>query len=61
MARRALTPNRRGSSPRLSVRATQGLVEALDHLAVVEGRRRSEVLRDALELGVRARLEAAAS
>ena len=59
MAQRPLTPNRRGSAPRLSVRATQDLIDALDHLAAVEDRRRSEVLRDALDLGVRARLDAA--
>jgi len=58
MARPALSPGRPGRAPRLSVRTTQDFLDALDALAAVEGRRRSEVLRDALDDGLRARLEA---
>lgn len=59
MARPTLAPNRPGSSPRFTVRATQELLDNLDRVAAATGRPRSEVLRDAVEHGLRARLEAA--
>lgn len=55
MAQAPLTPGRRGDAPRLGVRATPALLDALDRLAAAEGRLRSDVLRDVISDGLRAR------
>lgn len=59
MARRPLVPGRPGRSPVLTVRTTPDTLDLLDRVAQAEGRRRSEVARDALDEALRARLGAA--
>ena len=52
MARPALAPNRPGDSPRLAVRATREMVDAVDRLGAADGRSRSEVVREAVAVGL---------
>lgn len=52
MGRLPLVPNRPGHSPTLVVRATREMVDAVDRRGAAEGRTRSEVVREAVEVGL---------